>query len=140
LPLVALQAVISIDTIHHLHVVHDCLYHYYYANFAHFLPTLMLPCCRVRIMGFPESFRMPTHFSSSGKHTSRKQYIQHDNSQNSADYKKGGCGDSRANLFYRQIGNAVCPPVIRAIGELMCQQLQKAETKALGMEKTDSSY
>lgn len=36
-------------------------------------------------------------------------------------------GDPRPlNRFYKQIGNAVCPPVVRALGALVLQRLQEA--------------
>jgi DNA (cytosine-5)-methyltransferase 1 len=60
------------------------------------LPRFLSPreCCR--IMGFPETFRLPPH-------------------------TRGG----QQHLFYRQIGNAVCPPVVRALGELLLRRLQE---------------
>mmetsp|Transcript_17909 Transcript_17909/g.33675 ORF Transcript_17909/g.33675 Transcript_17909/m.33675 type:complete len:527 (-) Transcript_17909:88-1668(-) len=51
-----------------------------------------------RLMGFPESFCIPVE-------------------------TRGG----EQNLFYKQIGNAVCPPVIKAVGELILQRLQLVE-------------
>jgi len=49
-------------------------------------------CCR--LMGFPETFVIPVISSSEG-------------------------ASLYDNIFYKQIGNAVCPPVVTAIGEQM---------------------
>lgn len=53
------------------------------------LPRFLTPreCCR--LMGFPESFTVP----------------------------EADCSEHMLGGFYRQIGNAVCPPVIRSIGD-----------------------
>eukprot|EP01052_Picozoa_sp_SAG31_P033267 SAG31_NODE_3736_length_3944_cov_1.151120_1_plen_119_part_00 len=57
-------------------------------------PRFLAPreCCR--LMGFPESFVIPSHTDERG-----------------------------TALFYKQIGNAVCPPIISSIGAEMLRQL-----------------
>lgn len=58
------------------------------------LPRFLSPRECCRLMGFPEHFRIPAETS-------------------------GG----EQNLFYRQVGNAVCPPVVAAVGELILQRI-----------------
>ena len=53
-------------------------------------------CCR--LMGFPENYKIP----SATQHGTKQE----------------------CNLFYKQIGNAVCPPVIQAIAEMMLDKLR----------------
>ena len=69
------------------------------------VPRFLTPreCCR--LMGFPESFQIPITNGRSSK-------------------GKVLTGEQSESLFYCQIGNAVCPPVIQAIGAEMLRGLQ----------------
>ena len=55
-----------------------------------------------RLMGFPESFTIPGH----------------------PDQARGGKPYERHLRFYHQIGNSVCPPVVRAIAEPLLAALE----------------
>jgi DNA (cytosine-5)-methyltransferase 1 len=59
------------------------------------IPRFLSPRECCRVMGFPEDFQIPQA-------------------------SRGG----EQNLFYKQIGNAVCPPVIKAVGEIIIRHLQ----------------
>lgn len=69
------------------------------------VPRFLTPreCCR--LMGFPESFRIPIEIGISAK-------------------GKKLNGDKCESQFYCQIGNAVCPPVIQAIASEMLRALR----------------
>ena len=78
------------------------------------LPRFLTPRESARVMGFPESFTWPQPHA-------RKRTCQH------------AFGEGH---IYRQLGNAVCPPVVHAIAEQMLLAMGMAPcTAALGAQE-----
>ncbi len=64
-------------------------------------------------MGFPEAFRLPNSGATGGD-------------------SSGGDAVDRGGQFYRQAGNAACPPVVAAIAERMARCLQIIQSGTQG--------
>ena len=77
------------------------------------LPRFLTPRESARLMGFPESFTWP-------QPQARKRTCQH----------AVGAGH-----IYRQLGNAVCPPVVHAIAEQMLLAMGMADGACLGAQE-----